>query len=468
MSKRRYEDRVKNWKTKAISRREEIHYLKKRVKELERSRDNWKEKCQSEKLAHKKTLLDSRKAKSHHYSLKIVVLITALYKYGSMSLRSCRHTILCMYFCLDLEGKVPCPNSIRNWICIPIAIGSGLYRIKSVSVQADNYVLYVDESISFGSEKILLVLGVSTNKIPKSRSLCHSDMEVLHIEVGQEWKGEQVASCLKAAIGNKKVAYVVSDEGHNLKKSYKVLNYTHIEDCTHVFANALKRLYKSDEDFLLFSKLIGKLRQKWNLSKASSQYMPPSMRGKLLPIAIGIANIFPSVNWAKKRLEGWKDLPPAVQKELFLLKEKEAFITGLVQVEKIFKVVCRKLKNHGFSQSQKEELLGDLREIETKIWKGLQPKATIFMKNVKAYLQHLETKMSALDETFLLCSSDIIESYFGKFKTKVNTNSRSGLTEFIFTIATFGKTFSIDEAQAALESIKCNEFKHYKTKVKAA
>ena len=458
MSKRQYEDSVKNWKDKAISRRKENDYRKQREKELIKSRDRWKAKYQAEKLAHKSTLLNGKKAKGHHYSLLIVVLMMELYKYGSMSLRSCRHTIACLYLCLGLKGKVPCHNSIRNWIC-----KCGISRVKKTSLQNDNYVIYVDESISFGSEKILLILGVNTNEIPKNRSLCHSDMEVLNVEIGQEWKGDQVAESLKNATANKTVEYVVSDEGNNLKKAYKVLNYMHIEDCTHIFANDLKRLYKTDEDFILFSKLIGKLRQKWNLSKANSQYMPPSMRGKLR-----FANIFPSVNWAKKMLQNWENLPLNVQEEVLFLRENEDFITGLIQVEKIFKTVCKKLKNHGFGQSQKKELMDNLVEIQTKTWDGLQAKAIIFMENVKAYLENLDTKSKALNEGFLLCSSDIIESYFGKFKAKINPNSRSGLTEFIFTIATFGKTFSKDEAQSALESIKCKQLQEYRTKDKAA
>ena len=63
MSKRHYEDKIKKWKTKAISRRKEDDYLKKREKELLQSRDKWKSKYQLEKLAHKKTLLDGKKRK---------------------------------------------------------------------------------------------------------------------------------------------------------------------------------------------------------------------------------------------------------------------------------------------------------------------------------------------------------------------------------------------------------------------
>jgi len=222
MSKRLYEDRIKNWKGKAISRRKENDYRKKREKELIVSRDNWKAKYQAEKLSHKNTLLAGKKAKGHHYSLVIVVFVMELYKYGSMSLRSCRHTIACLHLCLALKGKVPCHNSIRNWLC-----KCGISRVKNTLLQNDAYVIYVDESISFGSEKILLVLGVNANKIPKDRSLCHSDMEVLSVEIGQEWKGDGVAACLKKVTVNKRVEYVVSDEGNNLKKAYNQMRISY-------------------------------------------------------------------------------------------------------------------------------------------------------------------------------------------------------------------------------------------------
>ena len=70
---------------------------------------------------------------------------------------------------------------------------------------------------------------------------------------------------------SKTIKYAVSDEGRNLCGAYKVLNYNHIADCTHVFANHLKRLYNTDSDFEDFRKLIGQLRKEWNLSKANSQ-----------------------------------------------------------------------------------------------------------------------------------------------------------------------------------------------------
>jgi hypothetical protein len=243
----------------------------------------------------------------------------------------------------------------------------------------------------------------------------------------------------------------VSDEGRNLCGAYKALNYMHIADCTHVFANHLKRLYETDSQFEAFRKLIGQLRKEWNLSKVKSQYMPPGMRGKMR-----FANIFPCVDWAEKQLVNWLNLPESVQSSLAFLKENTPFIDDLIKVREIFKNTCQILKKEGFGMAQKCKIQEHLATFY-----DLDPlsKPFRFIENCKAYLDSLMQKSKALEQAHLLCSSDIIESFFGKFKAKINPNNRAGLTEFIFTIANFAQPLEKKEVKLALENIKLKDLK---------
>lgn len=442
LSKGQTKDTPNIWKEKAIIRRKENAKLVKRIKELIESRDLWKGKYKELKKGSKTAdKLGSDKAFKHHYSTVVVTLIVELYKYGGMSLRSCRHSLCCMFLCLGLSSRIPSHSSIRNWLC-----KCGIHRVKTNEKESGDYVIYIDESITFGSEKMLLILGVPMEQIKEERALCHSDMSVLYVGAGNEWKGEDIEKEVQKIAASRQIKYVVSDEGRNLCKAYKLLNYIHIEDCTHILAKYLKRIYEKDTDFEAFRKLIGKLRQSWNLSKTKSQYMPPTMRGKMR-----FANIFPCVNWAKKMLVRWENLNEEVQGSLLFLKDNSDFIQSLIEVELIFKMVCDKLKNKGFGTLQKQEILDAFSKMEVK------GKASIFMENCKDYLENLTAKNKILQQKQLLCSSDIIESYFGKFKAKVNPNNRSGLTEFIFTIATFGQPFSLQEVKLALENVKCKD-----------
>ena len=194
MSKRRYEIRLENWKNKATARSIEISKWKSRTKELIQSRDLWKSKCKKleRALRNSPVLGQGEKAKGHQYDLRKVCLLMELYKYGSMSLRSCCHILVCLQLCLNLQTKIPSHTSLRNWLC-----KSGLHRIRNTRDVQGSYIIYVDESICFGSEKILLVLGVDTNVLPQGRSLTHSDVQVLYVGVSHEWKGTKIAEELK-------------------------------------------------------------------------------------------------------------------------------------------------------------------------------------------------------------------------------------------------------------------------------
>lgn len=453
---RRVKDNANVWKNKAISRGVENVVLRKRIKELTISRDGWKTKYKTLKTTPTDaSVLVGEKAAWHQYSVSLVCLILELHKYGAMSLRSCRNSVGCMLVALGLSVRLPSHSTIRNWLC-----KGGLHRLQTTALVSGEYVVYLDESIVLGSEKILLILGVAAEKIPTTRALTHSDMEVLYVGANVEWKAEHIEAGLVKIAKKKPILYAVSDEGNNLRSAYMSLKYTHIADCTHVLANYLKRLYEKDADFEEFRKLIGHLRKQWNLSKANSQYMPPTMRGKMR-----FANIFPCVYWAQLRLAEWDSLSESVQQSLAFLKEKASLIDSLAKVSAVFKTVCATLKNEGFGVEQRASILSELATISAST---TDEKAGIFVENCKAYLENLATQSALLGYPHLLVSSDIIESFFGKFKTKINANNRSGLTEFLFTIANFSQSFSVEETKKALETIKLKDLKLSKKREKTA
>jgi hypothetical protein len=72
------------------------------------------------------------------------------------------------------------------------------------------------------------------------------------------------------------------------------------------------------------------------------------------------------------------------------------------------------LKNKGFGELQKQEILEEFSKIKA------GERSNIFIKNCEEYLENFTKKSELLNEEHLLCSSDIIERYFRKFKAKVN------------------------------------------------
>lgn len=438
-------DKINFWKDKSKVQNQENKYLKQRVKELTESRNLWKNKYKT--LRHSIQVspkTDTRKAKHHRHELWLILLVISWYGYGTMSLRSCRHSLAKMIVILGFSVQVPSHSTIRNWLC-----KMGHYQLESSQKEQGNWVVFIDESIVFGSDKILLILGLEESKINQDAALLHSDVEVLYVGVGKEWKSEQISQRIACIGEQKSISYVVSDSGRNLIKCYDSSDYEHIPDITHVLANVLKRLYSSDEAFIAFKKMIGKARKLWYLSADKSIYLPPKMRIKLR-----FANIFPSVNWAMKMLREWDRLSEEVQKELLFLKQNEAFMEELFYIGEGFKMTCEILKKEGFGESQKAKILQSLAQLNQ------SEKMQIFHKDIKEYLDTLSQKASQLKQTYLVCSSDIIESFFGKFKLKTTANNQNRLTEFVFTIANFSKNFTTDEVKEALEFSKVRDLKN--------
>ena len=412
---------------------------------MEKSRDLWKHKYLEHKSQISKSLpIENSKAKHHSYPLIIVWFVVYLQSYGTMSLRCCQKSITGMLIVMGLDMRTPSPTSIRTWCC-----KLGYYRVHNLSDVSGSWVLIVDESITLNREKILLVLGVKLDQLPKGKSLTFSQVEVIRIEIHKKWKVEDITQLLEQIQQEREVVYVVSDQDHSLKKSYGLAGLDYISDCTHLITAVLKNLYKNDSKFTEFASLAGRLRKTWCLSKYAS-YSPPNQRAKCR-----FANIFPVVEWAEQILNIWVTLPEELQEKLVWLQEHKPFIEELILLTKWSKSILTVLKKGGYNNSKHKAIV--------KMMKGKQVgNALVFQNKVEQYLTQLNNYADQNNYENLFCCSDIIESTFGKFKHKVNRNSTHGLTEFVLTIANFTGELSMQEIKKGLENTQIKDLNQWK------
>ena len=59
----------------------------------------------------------------------------------------------------------------------------------------------------------------------------------------------------------------------------------------------------------------------------------------------------------------------------------------------------------------------------------------------------------------ILCTSDILESAFGKYKNYVNKNPMAGITNLVLSIAAFTSNLDKREIKAAFESVRTLDIK---------
>lgn len=448
MSEDTSKDKVKKWKDKHRNSQNENRRLRRRVQELIVSRDGWRSKYKLSRLGSKSSrdYLSGTRARGHGYSLLIVELCIRISQYGGSSLRSCQHSLQCLLLVMGLGLNCPSHVSIRNWV-----LKHGYHRwwlMQDVEEVCGDWVLIMDESVTVGAERLLLVLGLDLSKWKFDRPPCVEDVEVLHMEIGVQWKGEQIGAVLEQAGKSRQVVQVLSDCGSNLLKASEISGFLHIPDCSHALARVLERHLARDDHFKTFCHLAGQLRQHWTTSEYA-KWRPPKLRGKSR-----FMNVFPLVKWAEKVLSQELILPEQVLRKTEWLRHNNNFIGTMSTLRSTVNGILKLLKTQGASTQALERAKQMIKD-------GPCPILQSVNDDIKRYLEKLAGKLT-VGNPRLLCCSDIIETVFGKFKCRINPQAQTKITDLALIIPHFcGKT-SAQQVKAALENISNQQVKTWK------
>lgn len=425
----------------------DLKYCRRRLKELKLSRDKWKIKYK-EKQARIKNLKAqikrAGKAKYHHYATWLVSLSVLLRVKCNCSYEGIVKILelLNSYFHLGLK-KVPCANTIQNWVS-----KVGLYSLEKGSIKSmgEKVSLIIDESIRLGQEKLLLILQCPWIKELKG-ALRFTDMEVVYMKGSKSWKGMDIAQEIKTSLLDKgvRVMNVLSDEGSNLKNATQQLSLPHLPDIGHAIATCLRQTFSKQEDYLSFTKLIGSYLSK-GVNQDLSYLCPPKLGSKAR-----FMNQSRVITWAEQLFANWRKLSK-VEKTFFTqLSEHKKIMKTLITCMTIAKIVALVLKKEGLSTKTLEQIEQKLKPFEKK--RGY---VKTFLTKLKGYITQYKEFVSHYPEDICIhVSSDIIESIFGKYKFKANNFTLTGLTKLNLELPLFCKTEKeiIQLTHLALEDI---------------
>lgn len=454
--------KIDSWREKAKSRRLEITRLKKRQEEIKQGRSLWKAKYNEQKsliktlrkrclvlenrLVHPMDCSSSIPAR-HGYSSLLICLAIWMRQQGNCSLRGCAKIIGILNTILRLNLGCPSHSSIANW-----EKKLGYYRLEQAPDYTQEWVVFLDESVSLGKQKLLLILGMSLDQYKFGHAPSFADTQVLYIGIKPSWKGEQIAKILEDLMKQGlKIGYCVNDQGNNLCKALRDSDLIHVLDCTHGLSKLVEKQYKKAEDFIAFSKACTDFKRRVVLSDLAL-YMSPVQRSKGR-----FLNLQPLSKWAYKMLKLvklWEKDPSCIQlyESTKWIMEYQELIMELYHccqtINQLFKVI----KNKGLSEQTKQRC-------QTILAASLAPKK--FCQGIQEYLNRVRQALP-LRET-ILCNGDIIESYFGKFKNRLSDNPNVGLTDSCLTIANFNQIFDKHQIKAAMEEVKIVQLKEWKT-----
>ena len=263
----------------------------------------------------------------------------------------------------DKEGKEQHkkPHDVPSYVIIKEWCDKAGYHVCSNSQTGEghlvsgweNYAIIVDESISTGGEKLLLILGVNASH-GNDFSVSTEDVEILFMGVSKSWKADDIKNAIIEEVIDKigkKPLYGVSDNGSNVKNGIKRAGLVHHRDIAHTVGTYIKKYYSKCDDLISFEKSMTDVRL-GNLLTEFSVLLPPNRRAieKWM-------NVFDWVEWADSLLKAYPLLNDKQKEKFSFVLEGRALVEELARLMNTIRVVQKLLKNKGLSSNSSKEAI---------------------------------------------------------------------------------------------------------------
>jgi len=332
--------------------------------------------------------------------------------------------------------------------------GISQFREKEFYRQ-QKWVLILDESIQFGNKKLFLVLAVPENRCSQSQALTYKDLTPLVLQVNNSWKSDDIIPVIKQHIDIEQISYCISDIGINLTSAIKSLNSTHVPDVNHKISLNIKQVFENNTVFKQYTKALSLLRAQKSMSKIA-RIVPPNQR-----IMNRFMNLTPLFEWGMKMilLLDSNHLTTEEKTTLSFLETYREFIIDTYKILTKLGNIQNILKSKGFSEITTQEV--------SKLYSEMKSDNSLqIIKELNTYFAELTGKIEDKPDKTICCSSDIIESCFGKYKEIVRSNKTVGISDLCLCIAamTGNNNSRRDRVQESMETVSINQVKEWKTK----
>jgi hypothetical protein len=313
-----------------------------------------------------------------------------------------------------------------------------LHNLEKPIEKSDDLVVMGDITISLGKVKCLAILGARPGKLEQREdyTLNHQDVEILGLHLTEKATGDFVQQSFQETHQRAGVDFlgIVIDQGAEMKKGCRQYLKDHtntivIHDIKHKMSLVMEHALKKNSTWIEFNKKMLETRRLIQQTEFAAM-VPPRQRNKARYMDIGYI-----LNWRKRVLEAKKSgrldcIPQKRYEEYFgwLEEYKKAFADWdfMESAVDMINNVCRR---HGLSHDVYEYLKINFEEAFSVDDENL-------IKVLKEALKSVEEECCKLEHgQVMLCSTEVEESIFGKFK-ELNTGSQ-GIGSNILGLATF-------------------------------
>ncbi len=341
--------------------------------------------------------------------------------------------------------KAPSHATVLLWIK-----KYGYYELTKEKFHAEDWVILLDESVQFGQNKLLVIYGIRHSDIDFTRPLHYKDLTPLVLKSKSGWKAadikEQIQT-IQQQIGT--IQYAVADQGSSIRKALDLVDIPHIYDLTHFISLTIEHLYKNDSEFKEYTQKLAHLRGAQALSKMA-HVLPPAQRAKAR-----FMNLRPISDWGMavlRLLDKPTDLYKAEIENLIWVNQYRSLIVELSLLNKMVNEIQFVLKTRGLSKENIALCKPIMAQANTK-------RLMDFSKDMLEYLLSAIKVVPTAEK--IICSSDILESSFGKYKNYLQANPMIGITNLCLSLSAFTGTLNNNEIKCAFENTTITNIKDW-------
>lgn len=395
----------------------------------------------------------------HRFAASMVALCVNLSRI--MPLRTVPKTLQMILPALGIQADVPDRETITRW-CKRLGLDRLMQNQKSSPTEAHNDMIWiVDHSNQIGTQKVLVILGISASRLPdKGQTLNLDALEVLAIEPGRCWTRDDVRRVyneLAEKIGRPR--WVLCDGAVELRESVDVLCDGHhttdvLRDFKHVAANRFESLIGKSKRFGEFIAEMGKSRSLMQQTELA-HLTPPGMKTKAR-----FMNIEPMIAWATMVL-GVLENPKAEASGVCDIEKLElrlGWVRGYAESIASWRRCCEVIgwslawiNIQGLESDTAEQMRAGLAKLRRSGCE-LSEKMT---EELLASVAQSCVSVHAGERSWL--SSESLESVFGLYKRREGQQSRSGFTGLLLSIPTLLRSWSAGEVREGLKRTSTKE-----------
>lgn len=366
---------------------------------------------------------------------------------SGVSFRSVSKIFFIMNISFNLNLRVPSHVTVLNWVKKQ---GIANFRDKDFYTN-EKWILIIDESIQFGNKKLLAIMAVPASKQNQGRALTYKDLVPVVLKSSESWKANDIESEIKSCIDIDQILYVLSDNGNNLKSTYSQLGLKHIEDVGHKFSWIIKETLEKQDDFESYTKQLSGMRGRLSMSKFA-HIIPPNQR-----IVSRFMNLTPLFNWGSKMINLLENnqLSDDEREKVAFVNNYSELIHQTTSILGTLNKIQQLLKNKGFNKQTMNQSL--------KLLENHNDERSVKIREKVCKYFH-ETIQKMEKQATILCSSDIIESCFGKYKSIVKENKTVGITDLCLCISCLIGESDFEQTKQTMTKIKISEIKEWKDK----